>query len=78
MPAFIPLTEVQVRLSELLDQMHAGEQLLVTGPDGQILATLVKEPPPRTTPRQPGSAVGKLIIVADDDEHLKDFADYME
>jgi hypothetical protein len=28
-------------------------------------------------PRQPGSAIGKLIIHADDDEHLKDFQEYM-
>ena len=28
-------------------------------------------------PRQPGSAKGKLIIVADDEEHLEDFKEYM-
>lgn len=28
-------------------------------------------------PRQPGSATGKLVIHADDDEHLADFADYV-
>ena len=28
-------------------------------------------------PRQPGSAKGKLRIVADDDEHLADFGDYL-
>ena len=28
-------------------------------------------------PRQPGSAKGKLIILKDDDEHLKDFEEYM-
>ena len=29
-------------------------------------------------PRRPGSAKGKLVILAEDDEHLKDFKDYME
>lgn len=28
-------------------------------------------------PRQPGSAIGKLVIHADDDEHLNDFQEYM-
>ena len=28
-------------------------------------------------PREPGSARGKLTIVDDDDEHLRDFGDYM-
>ena len=32
-----------------------------------------------TTParRRPGSAKGRLSILRDDDEHLKDFSDYM-
>ena len=28
-------------------------------------------------PRRPGSGKGSLVIHADDDEHLADFADYM-
>lgn len=28
-------------------------------------------------PRRPGSAKGSLVIQAEDDEHLADFADYM-
>ena len=28
-------------------------------------------------PRQPGSATGKLVIHAEDDEHLADFAEYL-
>ncbi|MCK2097554.1 DUF2281 domain-containing protein [Thauera aromatica] len=30
-----------------------------------------------TAAREPGSARGKLEIIADDDEHLRDFGDYM-
>jgi len=29
------------------------------------------------SPRQPGSAKGRLVILADDDEHLADFEEYM-
>ncbi|HEV3263067.1 MAG TPA: hypothetical protein VG013_39905 [Gemmataceae bacterium] len=78
MSSFIALADVQAQLSEILDRMHPGEQLFVTGSDGHILATFIKEAPPRTTPRQPGSAVGKLVILAEDDEHLQDFDDYLE
>ncbi len=28
-------------------------------------------------PRRPGSAVGRLLVIAEDDEHLKDFQEYM-
>ena len=28
-------------------------------------------------PCRPGSAKGKLVILAEDDEHLEDFKDYM-
>jgi len=33
--------------------------------------------PSKTHPRQKGSAKGKLIIHTEDDEHLKDFQEYM-
>jgi hypothetical protein len=32
----------------------------------------------RRKPRQPGNCKGMATIVADDDEHLRDFAEYME
>ncbi len=50
---------------EILPGEH--ELLLVIDPVQASLA-------PR---RQPGSAKGKLVILADDDEHLADFANYM-
>ncbi|MCI0461350.1 MAG: hypothetical protein L0Z62_30750 [Gemmataceae bacterium] len=78
MTSFIPLTELQARLPAILEQMHPGEKLFVTSPEGHIVATFKKEPPPRTAPRQPGSAARLLTIVADDEEHLQDFAEYME
>ena len=35
--------------------------------------TSIKQPPPRL----PGSAKGKLRVIADDDEHLAGFHDYL-
>ena len=78
MSSFIALSEVQARLPEILAEMIPGQKLFVTGADGHPVATLIREPLPRKTARQPGSAAGKLVIVAEDDEHLKDFAEYME
>jgi hypothetical protein len=34
-------------------------------------------PPVAGRPRQFGSGAGKLIILSEDDEHLKDFEEYM-
>ncbi len=31
----------------------------------------------RRQPRQPGSAKGKLLVLSEDEEHLKDLKDYM-
>lgn len=33
--------------------------------------------PTSRQPRQPGSARGKLTIITEDDEHLRDFQEYM-
>ena len=72
----ISVDEAGARLRELISTLQPGEELQIT--DGErAVARLVAEPSARRKPRQPGSAVGKLVILADDDEHLKDFADYM-
>jgi antitoxin (DNA-binding transcriptional repressor) of toxin-antitoxin stability system len=72
----IPLEEAQSRLSELIAGLRPGEELQITH-DDQPVARLVAESPRRREPRKPGSAVGRLVILSDDDEHLKDFKDYM-
>jgi hypothetical protein len=38
---------------------------------------LVRENPPSRKPRKAGNCIGMIRIVADDDEHLEDFAEYM-
>ena len=65
-----------MRLRELIATLQPGEELQITDGD-QAVARLVAEPTGRRKPRQTGSAVGKLVIVSDDDEHLRDFQDYM-
>jgi hypothetical protein len=49
----------------------------MTTMNDRVVAKLIGEAAKPLAPRQPGSAVGVLTIVAEDDEHLNDFAPYM-
>jgi antitoxin (DNA-binding transcriptional repressor) of toxin-antitoxin stability system len=73
----ITIEEAQAKLPEIIAKLAPGEELIITRND-QPVARLVGQRPPTRKPRQPGSAKGKLIILAEDDEHLKDFKDYMQ
>jgi len=64
--------EVQARLPAILAEMKPGEELLITDNE-QPVARLVRTP----RERKLGSAVGKLVILQEDDEHLEDFKEYM-
>jgi antitoxin (DNA-binding transcriptional repressor) of toxin-antitoxin stability system len=72
----ITIEEAQARLPELVERLLPGEELIIYR-DDQPVAKLVGQKLPERKPRQPGSARGKLVILADDEEHLKDFAEYM-
>ena len=78
MSMFISVAEAQGRLAELVENLIPGEELFLTV-DAHPIAKLVRtDYLPSDEPRKPGSAIGKLIIVAEDDEHLEDFKEYME
>jgi antitoxin (DNA-binding transcriptional repressor) of toxin-antitoxin stability system len=68
--------EAQTRLLELVSKLRPGEEVALTQYD-RVVAKLVGEAPKSLALRQPGSAVGVLTVVAEDDEHLNDFAPYM-
>jgi prevent-host-death family protein len=70
----ITLEEAQRRLAEIIDQLPPGQEVVITR-DNRPVARLVGEKrPPRPGP---GLGKGMLTIVSDDDEHLKDFAEYL-
>jgi antitoxin (DNA-binding transcriptional repressor) of toxin-antitoxin stability system len=72
----ITLEEAQAKLPELINKLSKGEELAIMQGD-RLVARIVGE---RTEIQQrpgPGLGQGMLTIVADDDEHLKDFAEYM-
>lgn len=72
----VTLQEAQARLPELIEHLAAGEELVITRNE-QPIARLLAEGPRKRKPRKAGNCKGMLTIVADDDEHLKDFAEYM-
>jgi prevent-host-death family protein len=68
----ITLEDAQSRLAELIARLIPGGEVLITQNDRPV-ARLIGHPQVSLQPRKPGSAIGKLIIHADDDDHLKDF-----
>jgi antitoxin (DNA-binding transcriptional repressor) of toxin-antitoxin stability system len=77
MMSTVTIEEAQATLPEIIDKLEPGEELIITRND-QPIAKLVGQRRPVRKPRQPGSAKGKLIILAEDDEHLEDFKEYMQ
>ena len=71
----VTLEEAQAKLPELIDKLAPGEGLLIAR-NNQPVAQLIGLP--SETPRPvPGRCRGMLTIVADDDEHLEDWAEYL-
>lgn len=72
----VTLQEAQARLPELIEHLAAGDELVITR-NQQPIARLRAEGAGKRKPRRAGNCKGMLTIVADDDEHLKDFAEHM-
>ncbi len=78
MSANIPIEEVQSRLKELIHQMAPGDEIIITE-DQQPVAKLVNGRAISKTNLRPPPGLGKgfVTILANDDEHLEHFAEYM-
>jgi len=72
----ISLENAQAQLPELIEHLASGEEWLITQQDRPV-ARLVSADVNVAAPRKPGSARGKLNVLAEDDEHLEDFKDFM-
>ena len=72
----VTVEEAQATLPELIARLSPGQEIQITD-RGNPVARLVAEAPAPRKRRQPGSAVGKLIVLSEDDEHLRDFQEYM-
>ena len=75
MSTTLTVEEAQAKLPELIAKLSPGEEVVITQNDqpvAELHLTAREEPRP-----QFGSCKGMLTIVAEDDEHLADFKDYM-
>ncbi len=72
----VTLQEAQSHLSELIEKLAPGEGVTITKDDRPV-ARLVMVPLTETPRPIPGRCQGMLTILAEDDEHLSDFDEYM-
>ncbi|QQS46395.1 MAG: type II toxin-antitoxin system prevent-host-death family antitoxin [Acidobacteriota bacterium] len=70
----VTLEEAKLHLAELISKLQPGEEIVITQDSRPVaeLRSLQQSAQPRF-----GSCRGMLTIVAEDDEHLKDFEEYM-
>jgi antitoxin (DNA-binding transcriptional repressor) of toxin-antitoxin stability system len=74
----VTLEEAQARLANLIEQLHPGEEVVITC-DQNPVARLVREGPLPSRPRQLGTLKGTVLYMAPDfDAPLDDSKDYME
>ena len=66
--------EVQAHLTELLNRLGPGDEVTIVA-DGHPVGRLLPVPP--TGVPVLGRGQGKLVRYTEDDDHLKDFGDYM-
>jgi prevent-host-death family protein len=74
--SIVTIQEAQAKLLDLIHKLMPGEEVLITE-NNQPVARLVSEKPPVRQRPGPGLCQGMITIVADDEEHLKDFEEYM-
>jgi prevent-host-death family protein len=74
--AMVTIQEAQAKLAELIHKLTPGEEVVITE-NNRPVAKLVSGKPAVSQRPQPGLCKGMITIVVDDDEHLKDFAEYM-
>lgn len=72
----ISIQDIQRDPLGCLRRVEDGETLVIVR-DERPVAEIKPIPSPALQPRQPGSALGQLVILAEDDEHLRDFQEYM-
>ena len=72
----ITIEEAQASLKDLIDKLNPGQELIITENEKPI-AKLISEPQKSQQRPGPGLCKGMITIIADDEDHLKDFEEYM-
>jgi antitoxin (DNA-binding transcriptional repressor) of toxin-antitoxin stability system len=68
----ISLEEVQAKLPEIVHGLGEGEEVVIVEGKRPV-ARLLGPSPAKRRPRTPGSARGRLTVIAEDNDHLTDF-----
>ena len=68
--------EAQAKLPELVGGLGSGGEIRLTR-EGRVVARIVGEPSGGKQRPGPGLGKGMMTVLADDDEHLSDFAEFM-
>ena len=76
MSTTVTMEEAQAKLPEFVTHLAGGAELVITQDDKPV-ARLVRVITPPRQPRKAGNCKGMIVIVSDDDEHLKDFEEYL-
>lgn len=63
----VSIEEAQARLPSLIAKLEPGEEVRITE-DHRTVARLIGESTPARRPRRPGSAIGRLVVLDDDDD----------
>ena len=71
----MPIEQAEGRLGEIIDNLLPGKEIVLTR-NNQPVARLVREAGDKPHP-VPGRGKGMLTVLSEDEDHLKDFADYM-
>ncbi len=76
--AIVTIQEAQAKLPDLIHKLMPGDEVVITE-NNLPVAKLVSEPAKQKPGLRPPPGLGKgcITIISDDDEHLKDFAEYM-
>jgi len=76
--ATVTIQEAQANLADLIRNLAPGGEVVITD-NNHPVAKLVSEQPRSASGLRPPPGLGKglLTVVSDDDEHLKDFDEYM-
>jgi antitoxin (DNA-binding transcriptional repressor) of toxin-antitoxin stability system len=69
------IEQAESHLAEIIEKLTPGEVVMLTRGDKPV-ARIVAEPSAQPHP-VPGRGKGMLTVISDDDEHLKDFAEYL-
>ncbi len=72
----VELEEAQAKLKEIIARLGPDDEVVITDHDKPV-ARLVGGRKASRPARQPGNCKGMIILQTEDDDHLKDFAEYM-